>query len=150
MMIYDPVYDRLILTGGEAYPGEDADVDCVIDPLDNCPGTGNADQADFDGDGAGDACDPDVDNDGIANGDDACPFTAPGTAVTPNGGPLGDWDENCIVEPADYRAMENCLSASGPGDPVVLQDCRDFYDFDGDSDIDLRDFASLQAAITVE
>lgn len=36
----------------------DGDGDGVPDALDNCPADSNADQADFDGDGPGDACDP--------------------------------------------------------------------------------------------
>jgi hypothetical protein len=35
----------------------DADLDGVVDGLDNCPGTSNADQVDSDADGLGDACD---------------------------------------------------------------------------------------------
>ena len=38
--------------------GIDSDGDGVIDPADNCPQTPNPDQADTDGDGAGDVCDP--------------------------------------------------------------------------------------------
>lgn len=51
----------------------DTDGDSVVDVLDNCPSTPNPDQADFDGDGVGDVCDPDTDGDGINNGTDNCP-----------------------------------------------------------------------------
>src|SRR5256885_8260672 len=40
-----------------ALPDEDGD--CIADPVDNCPGLANADQADDDMDGVGNVCDPD-------------------------------------------------------------------------------------------
>jgi VCBS repeat protein/FG-GAP repeat protein/thrombospondin type 3 repeat protein len=50
----------------------DDDNDGVADNIDNCPFVANADQADRDGDGVGDACDPldnrDTDGDGVPNG----------------------------------------------------------------------------------
>ncbi len=56
--------------------GEDADADGIPDGQDNCPMVPNPDQADFDMDGEGDACDPDDDGDG-ANADiDNCPGLA--------------------------------------------------------------------------
>ena len=51
-----------------ALPGLDADLDGVaaLSGLgDNCPSQANADQANFDGDAAGDVCDADDDNDGL-------------------------------------------------------------------------------------
>ncbi len=51
----------------------DYDCDGLLPPNDNCPGVPNLDQANFDGDGAGDACDADDDNDGVADADDCEP-----------------------------------------------------------------------------
>lgn len=52
----------------------DSDGDGIFDNVDNCPVTSNADQADFDEDGVGDACDPDNDNDGVPDATDNCPL----------------------------------------------------------------------------
>ncbi|WOD44136.1 discoidin domain-containing protein [Hwangdonia lutea] len=57
-------------------------VGCISD---NCPGVDNPDQADFDNDGIGDACDEDDDNDGVLDIDDLCPETPLGTAVNAQG-----------------------------------------------------------------
>jgi len=45
----------------------DSDGDGVADAADNCPSMANADQADLDGDGTGNACDEDIDGDGLSN-----------------------------------------------------------------------------------
>lgn len=52
---------------------------------DNCPDVDNPDQADFDNDGLGDACDDDDDNDGILDVVDDCPNTPLGSAVNDKG-----------------------------------------------------------------
>ncbi|MFD1616282.1 discoidin domain-containing protein [Gelatiniphilus marinus] len=57
-------------------------IGCVND---NCPGVDNQDQADFDGDGMGDACDDDDDNDGVLDADDECPETPLNDAVNDKG-----------------------------------------------------------------
>ena len=83
---------------GDPPPPPDADSDGVPDSSDNCPSTPNSNQANFDGDSQGDACDGDDDNDGlpdaqdpndndtdsdddgIGDGSDACP-AEPGPAI---------------------------------------------------------------------
>jgi hypothetical protein len=53
----------------------DPDQDGIPDQTDNCPDISNPDQADNDGDGQGDACDPDDDNDKVPDSSDNCQFT---------------------------------------------------------------------------
>ena len=54
-------------------PDDDPDGDGLMTCVDNCPNDNNADQTDFDDDGAGDACDTDDDNDGVVDLTDNCP-----------------------------------------------------------------------------
>lgn len=61
---------------------QDSDGDGIVDDDDNCPTVPNEDQADFDGDGTGDACDDDVDGDGVVNDDDRCADTTVPDAPT--------------------------------------------------------------------
>lgn len=89
------VYDRALsaaeiataFADGPLQP--DSDGDGLNDESDNCPAVANPDQADLDGDGAGDACDPDLDGDGVVNGDDAFP-TDPSEWADTDGDGVGD------------------------------------------------------------
>ena len=53
------------------------------DSADNCPSVYNNQQADFDRDGSGDACDADDDDDGTPDSSDPCPKDAADSCVTP-------------------------------------------------------------------
>ena len=70
--IYDPVSigeDGYLLNKSAI----DLDKDGKTSGKDNCPRKSNANQADLDNDGVGDACDPDLDEDHVANSKDNCP-----------------------------------------------------------------------------
>jgi hypothetical protein len=100
----------------------DSDGDGVMDGDDNCPGTANPNQEDFDGDGLGDVCDPDDDNDGVNDGDDNCPYTANPGQEDFDGDGFGDVcdpdDDNDEVADVDDACPFTVL-----GGRVVILDC---------------------------
>jgi thrombospondin 2/3/4/5 len=77
----------------------DTEGDGVADDADNCAGIANADQADQDGDGTGDRCDPDIDNDGFPNHHDSCPFDADPTRSDGDDDRVGDVCDHCRATP---------------------------------------------------
>ena len=90
---------------------DDADGDGVVDSQDNCPNTPNADQADSDNDGVGDACDTtngnDTDGDGIDNAEDNCPNTPnPDQTDSDNDG-IGDACDSSNGNDSDGDGVED-------------------------------------------
>ncbi len=122
--------------------------DGILDDVDNCPQVYNPDQADGDGDGAGDVCDncpglsnPDqLDSDGDGLGDvcDPCPFGD--ASADSDGDGLIDCMDNC---PAVANADQADADGDGAGD--VCDRCPgadDALDTDGDDVPDCLDNCS--------
>lgn len=113
----------------------DGDSDGVVDGIDNCPLTANADQADsVHPDGVGDACD-DPDGDGVFDDEDNCPDTSNEEQFDQDGDGVGDIcdfdDDNDGVLNDD----DNCQATPNP-DQIDLDGdgLGDVCDFDDDGD----------------
>lgn len=110
----------------------DTDGDGVIDALDNCPNHSNpADpitglQADMDGDGVGDVCDPDMDGDGIPNELDFFP-TINLHKDMPEGEFRTDTDGDGIPDECDQVCLNTGMHADpdidGDGIPNDVDNC---------------------------
>ena len=111
------------LVGGIEWYCNDEEMD------DNCDYVANPDQADLDGDGKGDACDPDIDGDGLPNENDLCPYVVNSINFDRDYDRVGDVCDNC---PDVYNPDQSDLDGDGQGD---LCDNGDF-DHDGIPDKD--------------
>ncbi|HEU0030188.1 MAG TPA: LamG domain-containing protein [Kofleriaceae bacterium] len=120
----------------------DPDGDGVLSHVDNCALVANANQADGDGDGAGDVCDSDDDNDGIADVADNCVFVANADQANLDGDALGDVcdpddDNDGVADTTDNCArVANANQANNDND--ALGDACD-PDDDNDGVLDATD-----------
>ncbi len=60
----------------------------------------------------------------------------------------GDFNDDGEVSLADYDVLATCLRFSGPGTEPAFRECVDVFDFDGDNNLDLYDFAMFQVVFT--
>tara|TARA_R110001592_G_scaffold66438_15_gene204063 strand:+ start:2278 stop:3990 length:1713 start_codon:yes stop_codon:yes gene_type:complete len=116
----------------------DSDQDGVGDNGDNCPAVANANQADQDQDGVGNACDVDDDNDGVDDEIDAFPLDASETIDTDSDG-IGnnadtDDDGDGVNDDADAFPLDSTESVDADGDGVG--DNSDAFPDNGDETVD--------------
>jgi len=97
----------------------DADADGVIDCLDNCLAVANANQADCDADGLGNACESQVDcnSNGVI---DSCDVISSGTSPDYNANLIPDECESAsLMVPQEFSTMQAAIDAA-PSNGIVI------------------------------
>jgi hypothetical protein len=101
--------------------------------VDNCPSVSNADQANFDGDAEGDACDADDDNDGASDAAEAASEgNPPGNNIPSNPYDPTSTPEVCDTSGFDEDGNEGVDEGYPNNDGDAHADC---FDLDDDDDI---------------
>lgn len=124
----------LMIPGFAVQAAIDNDGDGILNNIDNCRDVANEDQADFDGDGWGDACDDDTDNDGITDtGEEAM-----GTdAMDPDSDDDGITDlYDCAPTDASKSGFSDCYVTVVTPEPPTPGETPDPGDDDDDGDDD--------------
>ena len=103
---YSSLPDRVYIHTGAGQIW-DTDGDRVVQFLDNCRNVANTNQADFDEDGIGNACDSDGDNDGLSNQDE---IIAGSDLFNP------DTDGDGMLDGEDPEPLVSDLDRDGVGD----------------------------------
>lgn len=105
--------DAGVADSGVPDPDQDPDRDGLSNDRDNCPTFRNADQADFDGDGRGDAC-------------DLCANTPAGTSVDAEGCPMLDQATKDALDAIVAAIMERRFDAALDQNADATIDAKDF------------------------
>uniref|UniRef100_A0AAR2KJF5 Thrombospondin 2a n=1 Tax=Pygocentrus nattereri TaxID=42514 RepID=A0AAR2KJF5_PYGNA len=105
------------LIGDQCDNNQDIDEDGHQNNMDNCPYIANANQADHDSDGKGDACDHDDDNDGIPDDRDNCRLVSNPDQLDLDGDGRGDackddFDNDNIPDLFDACPENNAISVT--------------------------------------
>ena len=117
---------------------EDVDGDLIADVEDNCILVKNTDQANFDGDASGDACDADDDADGVIDLEDNCHFRLNASQLDTDQDGYGnacdgDFDGSGYVDGIDFLSYFLPAFISGEPDGTGT-------DLNGDGVVDGNDF----------
>jgi cysteine-rich repeat protein len=131
----------------------DADGDLVPDPLDNCPRKENADQADADADGVGNACDLETCGNTVVELDEECDDgnTANGDGCSPacrvESGPCDDGNDNDGDGLVDFGLDPACKTAAWTTESTQ---CQDGLNNDGQLGIDFDGGASMNGGVPLD
>jgi hypothetical protein len=104
------IFDNVVVLSESS----DYDADGIPDMYDNCPFGYNPDQADLDGDGVGDACDPDIDGDDVLNDVDNCPFGYNPDQADSDVDGIGDACDDDVDGDGVPNLLDNCPFIPNP------------------------------------